>query len=264
MATGYTPPGATCCCGGDCYTSAPDSVCLALNAECAGWSAEPVTVTKSTTTTCVSGATGVVYTGAIPTPCGQINTAELVLRCPASVPVTSVLYGRVTLYNTGILFPKSSCQYFSSAEGAATPVCTSDGATVFSLYNYMADNINSDPDCIKPACDCPDLFGFVSGYLVGTVDVTLGPCGGVMMAAPRLMTAAAPAGGGQPYRPLPPARPRICLYAERVEHRAGCSGFRCRHRCTSPDPGVRAALGESDIVLPADECQTCPGFTPRP
>ena len=101
--------------------------------------------------------------------------------------------------------------------------------------------------------------GLFLDHPAGTT-VTAGPCGGMLMAAHP------PAG-----RPKSPARPRVCVYAERTEHLAGCGGFNCRHLCTigirrpgSADAAaVRAHLGDSDVVLPSDECQDCPGYVAR-
>lgn len=89
-----------------------------------------------------------------------------------------------------------------------------------------------------------------------TATITPGPCGEAMATR----------------RPAAAARRRICLYAEQVERLAGCSGFRCKHLCMigirrpgSIEAGaVREYLGDSDVVLPSDECQECPGYAPRP
>lgn len=86
----------------------------------------------------------------------------------------------------------------------------------------------------------------------GSVSVTVsaGPCG--------VEAEAAVSYGSRPR----PARPLVCVSAVRVEERAGCGGFNCRHNCTSADPAVASYLGELRTVIPADECQDCPGFRP--
>ena len=91
-----------------------------------------------------------------------------------------------------------------------------------------------------------------SVFASGTVSVTVsaGPCA--------VEAGAAVAYGSRPR----PARPLVCVSAVRVEERAGCGGFNCRHECRSSDPAVASYLGELRTVIPADECQECPGFRP--
>lgn len=257
MATGYTQPGATCCCGGGggvCCSygdNVTDPVCVTLPT---GWPTalfEDVLGGKQfvlpyftgcewTDTFAGSASDGMctysyflqvrAYHPAIP---GDAMAVD------GSIGFTSVTSGGCGLPPT---------HYFLTGGGTPTAVVgcrpqTMAGATGTARAGF-------------------DTYDTPAGATVE--DAPGGVCPAALMAAPRLMAATAPAGRGQAYRPPPPARPRICLYADRVEHLAGCSGFRCRHRCTSPDPGVRAALGGSDVVLPADECQDCPGYVPRP
>mgnify|MGYP006921322461 CR=1 FL=1 len=69
-------------------------------------------------------------------------------------------------------------------------------------------------------------------------------------------------------RPRGAKRPVLCLHlAERVEHRAGCGGFSCMHKCglaTSRDD-VALHLGGLDAngeytTRPSEDCQDCPGY----
>lgn len=41
---------------------------------------------------------------------------------------------------------------------------------------------------------------------------------------------------------------------------AGCGGFGCKQTCQSTDPAVIDFLSGLDVVVPADECQRCPGY----
>ena len=258
MATGYTPPGATCCCGG----GAPGCPCP------------------------VEGMAAAVCVDYPDYPTGGVRTLTPDFRAPTEYPLGS---GETLGHPPA---PNAACAYHGPVTRMTTteslvitdyyPVVyfeTISGVTYLTLLVYLwlqnyptfgdVDYFGGFVGWRKPLGDCPGsgTYSFtrtdcITGSEFELVDVsnptvTIGPCGEALMAA--ASTAAA-----RGYRPPPPARPRICLYAERVEHLAGCSGFRCRHHCTSPDPGVRAALGDSDIVLPADECQTCPGYRPRP
>lgn len=41
---------------------------------------------------------------------------------------------------------------------------------------------------------------------------------------------------------------------------AGCGGFGCKQVCQSTDPEAIEFLSGLDVVVPADECQRCPGY----
>ena len=250
MATGYTPPGATCCCGGavcGCPEPQPSTMCAV-----------------------VTGVTGV---------CGCDPVAEVTLTrgdppfadylwsgyadltgCTPTVRMTvtvSCADGPPGAFNVQVQFGQTAAPFGVCAYSNDSIFVGDGGAGCDPFFIDTAAGGNAWAEGGSGLCSCfPDAASIA-------VTVSAGSCGEALMAGPRLLTATATAAPARGYRPPPPARPRICLYAERVEFRAGCSGFRCQHRCTSPDPGVRAALGDTDIVLPADECQTCSGYTAR-
>jgi hypothetical protein len=253
MATGYTPPGATCCCeGGLCGCDWPADLCLTVDQMDPAVGCHPLDPALDCTAGLAAAFVGTSWDLPEQPPVVEARdwvsdpqdcdgwTCVAGVRCypgdgsygpPVEVTVsqTSGVVARVATFT-----PDGS---LSLAEGCGLPV------TVTGTWSGY-QNVSGFP-----------LYTW--GPVAGQMTISAGPCGALMAATP---ATAAPARG---YRPPPPARPRICLYAERVEFRAGCSGFRCQHRCTSPDPGVRAALGDTDIVLPADECQTCSGYTAR-
>ncbi len=270
MATGYTPPGATCCCGGGACGACACSpmpaeidldlsgLTLAFGAGGCSFSGLVLPLSNSEGAPCVWQTDGYLGTGCnLASPCADeelLVGAAFGFACPGTTTL-DIQFASVT--DQCVFLLEWSEDFLTADDRAAAGIdCSPFSAT---LTGFPVVNASGPGACLCAA-----------GGLSVSGSVTLAPSPGMLAlaaaakAAPRLMAAAGGGGRGQSYRPPPPARPRVCLYADRVEFLAGCSGFRCRHRCTSPDPGVRAALGESDIVLPADECQTCPGFTPRP
>jgi hypothetical protein len=64
----------------------------------------------------------------------------------------------------------------------------------------------------------------------------------------------------------PPAatqRGWCAMIGPRVEFRAGCGGWSCKHGCASDDPAVLVHLGGVPLAVPSDDCQDCIGWQAR-
>lgn len=185
-ATTQTTSDGSCCCG-DCYEDAPETFCLTLDVDCAGWAGEEVTVTKTggTTLPWCSG-TFVRYVGTIGNPCGSLNSIEAYVSCVESGLPTG--YAWVWIYNTGLVFPQGPCRNFGTDISIS---CVPNGATapVYDLY-YLSNGGITGPDCID-VCDCGSF-----DFIAGTVTFSAGPCGGAFAA-----TAETPARKPLPFLP---------------------------------------------------------------
>jgi hypothetical protein len=93
--------------------------------------------------------------------------------------------------------------------------------------------------------------------VTGTESVTasLPPCAGGGSAGPLSAPSESRSSTAQ--------RVTLCTQlGQRLEHLAGCTGFRCRHECNSFDPAVISHLSNVMTATPSIDCQDCPGYSP--
>lgn len=241
MATGYTPPGATCCCGGDTTNCCPygdgeaPQICVTFPAGV--W---PTPLTEAMfgggVYTLDQAVTNCLWNGTFAVP----GTYTDGFGCTYSLSLAIQV-------NTATI-PSATGELFVSALGTATLVSGSGCATPVTVgLSSGAGSVTAAAGC-KPQTTASQASGIVQGGFGGPYFYTTpagiliedGACGG-MMAAPRLMAATA-------------APPPSCRWqgddlagaeraAEGLDHR------RRWLRCGKP--------GFERVGLPVTDCRTC-------